>query len=129
MTNDIRPSLVFWPGSRADLGFEDLLAAAASGGHDAIAISPLTIDRLFGAVWTASDIVDETAAAGNNRFIHVLSIDGAVTSATAAGDTVTVHLAGGQTATVAFNHVAIGATLTYGGANVTRAAGVDTLAP
>ena len=73
--------------------------------------------------------LDETASGGNNRYIHVLSIDGAVTSASASGDTVTVQLTGGQTATIAFNHDAVGATMTYGGANVTLSAGVDTLAP
>ena len=61
--------------------------------------------------------------------MHVLSIDGAATSATASGDTVTVQLQGGQTATVTFNHDAAGATMTYGGANVTLDATVDTLAP
>jgi hypothetical protein len=73
--------------------------------------------------------LDETTAGGNNRLIHVLSIDGSVTSASASGDTVTVHLSGGQTASIAFNHDAIGASMTYLGANVDLSAGVDTLAP
>ena len=68
-------------------------------------------------------------AGGDNRYIHVLSIDGAATSATASGDTVTVQLSGGQTATVTFQHDTAGATMTYGGATVTLAATVDTLAP
>jgi len=73
--------------------------------------------------------LDERMSGGDNRYIHVLSIDGAATSATASGDTVTVQLQGGQTATVTFNHDAAGATMTYGGANVTLDATVDTLAP
>jgi hypothetical protein len=110
-------------------------ATIANAGHT------LTVQRLAGAATSSvhsmtseSDYhggyrLDETAAGGNNRFIHVLSIDGAVTSASASGDTVTVQLAGGQTATIAFNHDAVGATMAYGGANVTLSAGVDTLAP
>jgi len=73
--------------------------------------------------------LDEQMTGGDNRYIHVLSIDGAATSASASGDTVTVQLQGGQTATVAFNHDAPGATMTYGGTNVTLDATVDTLAP
>ena len=72
--------------------------------------------------------LDTTVAGGDVRYLHVLSIDGAVTSATASGDsTVTVALSGGQTATVAFNRDAIGATLTYGGATTALAPGVDAL--
>jgi hypothetical protein len=72
--------------------------------------------------------LDETISGGNQRFLHVLSIDGAVTGATASGDsTITVNLASGQTATVAFNRDTIGATLTYGGGSATLAPGVDSL--
>ncbi len=72
--------------------------------------------------------LDETVAGGDQRFLHVLSIDSAVTSATAADDsTVTVSLQNGQTATIAFDRSAIGATLTYGGTTTTLAAGVDAL--
>jgi len=110
-------------------------ATISNAGHT------LTVQRLAGnasssvhSMTSESDYnggyrLDETASGGNNRFIHVLSIDGAVTTATASGDTVTVQLTGGQTATIAFNHDAVGATMTYGGANVTLSAGVDTLAP
>jgi hypothetical protein len=73
--------------------------------------------------------LDETAAGGDNCYLHVLSIDGAVSSATAQGDTVTVHLASGQTATVTFDHDTIGATMSLDGTDVTLGAGVDTLAP
>jgi hypothetical protein len=72
--------------------------------------------------------LDETMAGGNQRYMHVLSIDGAATNVNASGDSVTLTV-GGKQATVAFNHDAVGATLTYNGANTTLAAGVDTLAP
>ena len=78
--------------------------------------------------YTGGYRLDETAPGGNNRFLHVLSIDGAVTSATASGDsTVTVKLSGGHTATIAFSHDAAGATLTYDGTSHTLGAGVDSM--
>jgi hypothetical protein len=72
--------------------------------------------------------LDETASGGDKRYLHVLSIDGGATSATAQGDAVTVHLAGGKTATVTFDHDNIGATMNLDGTDVTLGAGVDTLA-
>jgi hypothetical protein len=72
--------------------------------------------------------LDERMSGGDNRFIHVLSIDGAATSATVSGDTVTVNV-GGQSATITFNHDAPGATMTYAGKNVSLDATVDMLAP
>jgi len=71
--------------------------------------------------------LDEQVAGGDQRFLHVLSIDGAVTTATGAGDSVTVALSSGTTATIAFNHDAIGATLTFNGQTTALAAGLDTL--
>ncbi len=72
--------------------------------------------------------LDETMPGGDQRYLHVLSIDGAISSATASGDsTVTVTLANGQAATIAFSHDAIGATLTYNGTPVTLGAGMDML--
>jgi hypothetical protein len=60
--------------------------------------------------------------------LHVLSLDGAVASATAVGDTtVTVQLASGQTATVAFERDSVGAKLTYGGSDIALAPGIDVL--
>ena len=73
--------------------------------------------------------LDETTSGGDKRFLHVLSIDGGATSATAQGDTVTVHLSNGKTATVTFDHDNIGATMSLDGTDVTLGAGVDTLAP
>ncbi len=72
--------------------------------------------------------LDETIAGGDQRFLHVIGIDGAVVSATAANDsTVTVRLASGDTVTVAFVRGNIGATLTYNGATSALAPGVDSL--
>jgi len=73
--------------------------------------------------------LDETSAGGDVRHLHVLSIDNALASATAVNDsTVTVTLANNLTVTVAFNHDAIGATLTYGTTTLALAPGIDTLA-
>ncbi len=78
------------------------------------------------SVYTGGYRLDETVAGGDVRYLHVLSLDGSTTSATASGDsTVTVNLADGTTATVAFDRANVGATLTYGGTTTTLAAGVD----
>jgi hypothetical protein len=72
--------------------------------------------------------LDETIAGGDQRYLHVLSIDGSVSSATAANDSsITVHLSTGHTATIVFNHDAPGATLTYDGTVTNLAPGVDTM--
>jgi len=72
--------------------------------------------------------LDETVAGGDQRYLHVLSIDGAVTSATATGDsTVAIALATGQSATITFEHDTVGATLAYAGANIALTPGVDTM--
>ena len=72
--------------------------------------------------------IDTTVAGGDQRYLHVLSIDGSVTSATASGDNgVTVQLAGGGTATVTFNRDAVGASMTLNGTSTTLGAGIDTL--
>jgi hypothetical protein len=72
--------------------------------------------------------LDETMAGGNNRWLHVTSIDGSVTSATSTdGNTVNLVLAGGATASVAFNPNSVGATLTLGSQTITLGAGIDSL--
>jgi hypothetical protein len=72
--------------------------------------------------------LDTTQSGGDRRYLHVMSIDGSVSSATASGDTTaTIALGNGQTATVAFERDSIGATLTYGGTTVTLGPGHDTL--
>jgi hypothetical protein len=72
--------------------------------------------------------LDETIAGGDNRFLHVISIDGAATSVVASDDSsVTVRLAGGGTATIQFARDVIGATLVTGGTTITLGASIDTL--
>jgi hypothetical protein len=75
--------------------------------------------------------LDETMAGGDNRYLHVISIDGAVSSTAAAGDAthpgVTVHTSSGHTATITFVRDTPGATLVLDGATKSLAAGVDAL--
>jgi len=75
--------------------------------------------------------LDETMAGGDNRYLHVLSIDGAAPSVTAAGDAthpgVTVAMANGHSATVTFVRDTTGATLVLDGTTTSLAAGVDSL--
>ena len=75
--------------------------------------------------------LDETQPGGDQRYLHVLSIDGSVGSTTAAGDAthpgVTIQLADGRTATVTFNKDTVGASLTLDGTTTDLAAGVETL--
>ncbi|MDB4953254.1 MAG: Fibronectin type domain protein [Myxococcales bacterium] len=73
--------------------------------------------------------LDETIAGGNQRYLHVISIDGAATQVSATGDSSVTLTVGGKVTTVAFNHDTVGATLTINGAATTLAPGVDTLAP
>lgn len=73
--------------------------------------------------------LDEVLPGGDRRYLHVLAVDGAVSSASASGATgVTLNLAGGGTATVSFAADTVGATLTRNGTTTTLGAGVDTLA-
>ena len=80
--------------------------------------------------YTSGFRLDETVAAGGDqRYLHVLAVDGAVTASTATGDsTVTLTLADGRTAVIAFNHDAVGATLTLAGVATTLGSGVNALA-
>ena len=72
--------------------------------------------------------LDTTQPGGDRRYLHVLSIDGSVASATAAGETgVTVALSSGETATIEFARDSIGATLTYRGTTTTLGPGIDAL--
>jgi len=82
--------------------------------------------------YSAGFRLDETMPGGDNRYLHVLSIDGSVSSMTSAGDAahpgVTVNLSNGHTATVTFTRDTAGATLVLDGATRTLGAGVDKLA-
>ena len=71
--------------------------------------------------------LDEAMPAGDQRYLHVLSIDGAATSVTANGADGATIVANGKTYTVAFSRDAIGATLQIGGQTVTLGSGIDKL--
>jgi hypothetical protein len=92
-------------------------AAASASVHN------MTSDSDF----TSGFRLDETVAGGDQRYLHVLSIDGAVTSSSASGDTVTVQLASGHSATIAFDHDAIGASITYDGVQSALSPGIDSM--
>ncbi|HEY6176544.1 MAG TPA: hypothetical protein VIX73_18940, partial [Kofleriaceae bacterium] len=75
--------------------------------------------------------LDESMPGGDNRYLHVVSIDGAISSVASAGDTahpgVTIQLANGHAATVTFVRDTAGANLVLDGTSHPLAAGVDTL--
>jgi len=97
-----------------------------SGGTMAVTAMP-SVDSDFAGGFR----LDERQAGGDNRYLHVLSIDGSVSSTVAAGDAthpgVTVHLANGHNATVTFTRDTAGATLVLDGVTKSLGAGVDTL--
>ena len=71
---------------------------------------------------------DETMTGGDNRALHVLTIDDAATNIMQSNnDEVTLTLGGSQTVKVLFNHSAVGGTVTIGGQTTALNAGVDTL--
>nr|MBA3452557.1 heparinase II/III family protein [Deltaproteobacteria bacterium] len=79
--------------------------------------------------FTAGFRYDAKVTGGDNRFLHVMGIDGAVSSAAATGTSgVTVNVAGGGQVTVHFNRDTAGATVTINGATTTIGATVDVLA-
>jgi hypothetical protein len=75
--------------------------------------------------------LDESMPGGDNRYLHVLSIDSAISSVVAAGDPahpgVTIQLANGHIATVTFVRDTAGANLVLDGNPHSLAAGVDAL--
>jgi hypothetical protein len=70
--------------------------------------------------------LDETAASGDNRFLHVLWIDGAVTSVTPGSDGVTLTV-GGKPVVVQFSRDGIGGSLSIAGQTTTLGAAIDSL--
>jgi len=75
--------------------------------------------------------LDETQTGGDQRYLHVMAIDGSVTSTVAAGDAAnpgaTVTLGDGRTVTVTFHRDSIGGSLTIDGTTTALAAGVATV--
>lgn len=85
-------------------------------------------DQRADADLTGGFRLDETVAGGDNRYLHVMSVDGAATSATANGsDGVTVTLANGGTVSATFTRDDVGATLVLNGQTIALGAGLDTL--
>ena len=125
--------------SPAEPSINGATATISASGHT------LTVQRLEPAGATSSTFdfttnndfmgghrLDETVAGGDNRFLHVIWIDGAVGTVTATAEGATVTLADGSTAAVTFQKDAIGATLVQtpsGGSptSVTLGPGVDSL--
>jgi hypothetical protein len=81
--------------------------------------------------YTTGFRLDEAQAGGDQRYLHVLSIDGSVVSSTASGDPahpgVTIRLSDAREVTIAFNRDTVGASLTIDGATTALGAGVETL--
>jgi hypothetical protein len=111
-------------------------ATATIGGSHALTVQRLvpasatsSVHNLAStAAYRAGYRLDTAQPGGDRRYLHVLAIDGSVSSATASGENAaTVVLANGETATITFNRDDIGATLSYAGQNVTLGAGIDTL--
>jgi hypothetical protein len=87
-----------------------------------------TYDYRADSDFTGGFRLDEQQPGGDNRYLHVLGVDGAATSVTASGATgVTVNMAGGHTATVVFNRDSVGGMLTIDGVATPLAAGMTTL--
>jgi hypothetical protein len=112
-------------------------ATATVGGAHSLSVQRLVPASAPTAVTNLANVtgyrggyrLDTTLPGGDHRYLHVLSIDGAVTTATAANDsTVSVQLTNGKTATIAFERDAVGATLTYGGTAIPLGPTVDLLA-
>jgi hypothetical protein len=118
-------------------------APAISGARATISTAghKLTIDRLAPSSATSSAYdfhkssggdfkggfrLDETTAGGDNRFVHVISIDGAVDSATPMPEGVSLSV-NGKPVVVQFNRDAIGGQVTINGVSTTLGAGVDKL--
>src|SRR5262249_6392500 len=113
------------------------VATISSAGH------ALKVQKLSGGTMSVTSMpsvdsdysggfrLDESMAGGDNRYLHVLSIDSAISSLTAAGDAthpgVTIQLANGHSATVTFVRDTAGANLVLDGTAHALAAGVDAL--
>jgi len=111
-------------------------ATITSGAHrlDATRINPATATSVATSLrgtesFTGGYRLDTRVAGGDQRYLHVLGVDGAVRTATAAGaDGVTVGLTDGRQVAVTFDHDGAGATLTVDGTTLTLDATVEALA-
>jgi hypothetical protein len=72
--------------------------------------------------------LDETMAGGDNRWLHVATIDGSATQITSSdGNSVDLMLADGTAVHVAFDPTGVGGTLELGAQTITLGAGIDQL--
>jgi hypothetical protein len=72
--------------------------------------------------------LDETMTGGDNRWLHVATIDASATNITSPdGNTVSMTLADGTPVMLSFNASSVGATLMLGSQSITLGAGIDTL--
>jgi hypothetical protein len=113
------------------------LATISNAGHalkvqkiagGAMAVTPFTS---VSSDYSGGFRLDETMTGGDNRYLHVVSIDAAAAATSAAGDAthpgVTIQMSNGHTATITFNRDTTGATLVMDGTTKSLTAGVDTL--
>jgi hypothetical protein len=97
----------------------------APAGASASSVSFASINSDF----TNGYRLDETMAGGDNRWLHVATIDGSATQITSSdGNSVSLVLANGTPAHVAFDPNGVGGTLTLGAQTVQLGATIDTLA-
>ncbi|HEY5938355.1 MAG TPA: hypothetical protein VIU61_27070, partial [Kofleriaceae bacterium] len=75
--------------------------------------------------FTGGHRLDLALAGGDNRYLHVLAVDNAATSITAAGPTGVTVNAGGRTATITFDRDTVGGTLVLDGTTISLGAGID----
>jgi len=71
--------------------------------------------------------LDLQQAGGDNRYLHVLAVDGGASAITASGSNGVTVTTGGRAVTVTFNRDSVGGTLAIDGTTITLAAGVDPL--
>jgi len=72
--------------------------------------------------------LDETMAGGDNRWLHVATIDGSATQITSTdGNSVDLMLADGTAVHLAFDPTGVGGTLMLGTQSIALGAGIDTL--
>lgn len=70
--------------------------------------------------------LDETMAGGDNRFLHVIWLDGSVDNVTAGTDGAAISV-DGKAVTVQFSRDAVGGSVSINGTSTTLSMGVDTL--
>lgn len=88
----------------------------------------MTSTSLADSDFTGGYRLDQTVSGGDQRYLHVLSIDNAAAQVTASGSNGVSLSYGGHSATVTFNRDTAGATLVLDGDSIALDATVDALA-